>query len=161
MKTYYLPVFIYHLGIVFMNFSILKCLKRKAGIWFAGFFSSMVHFITFFANNIITKNFLGGFIGPENIQVFIHQAHRITNRLQHGIEFSFTLPQRLLSLLLLSNVCYDFHNTCYITIRIFNWITANGPDSTIWRSYFSLLWLTSLYSLFKGTGITWVDTFCP
>ncbi len=54
----------------------------------------MVCFKTFLANDIVTKHLPGYFIGPDNIQVFIHHAHVIANRPQYGIKSFLAFSQR-------------------------------------------------------------------
>ena len=93
MEIYGSAVLIYHLGIMLMNLPILKRLKCEARIWLARLFSSMIDFVTLFPNDIILEDFLGGFIGPDNIQVFVHHAHMVTDRQQHSIKFFLALQE--------------------------------------------------------------------
>ena len=74
-----------------MDSSVFKGFLGETRRGFAGFRSLMIGFITFFSDDIITEAFFGDMIGPNNVQIGIHDADVVTDGLEHRCERALIL----------------------------------------------------------------------
>ena len=86
-----ISIFISYFSVVFMNLSVFEGFLGETRKGFAGFGSLMIGIITFFTDDIITEAFFGDMIGPNDIQIGIHNADVVTDGLEHRCERALIL----------------------------------------------------------------------
>lgn len=86
-----ISIFICDFSIMLMNLSVFKGFLGETRRGLAGFRSLMIGLITFFSDDIITEAFFCDMIGPNNVQIGIHNADVVTDGLEHRCERALIL----------------------------------------------------------------------